>query len=72
MTEDSWEEVHEDEMGVGGICDRQYGYITATDFLDNLNSTLGIVGAISPKITGRQHSERFLDNRISIFCSSLR
>ena len=38
MTEDSWEEIHEDEMGIGGICDRQYGYMTATDCLGNLDS----------------------------------
>ena len=39
MTEDSWEEAHEIEMGTGGICDRRYGYMTATDCLHNLYVT---------------------------------
>ena len=41
MNEDSWEEFHEDEMGIGGICDRQYGYMRATDCLNNLGGTSG-------------------------------
>ena len=41
MTEDSWEEVYEDEMGIREICDSQYGYITTTNCLDNLDGTSG-------------------------------
>ena len=47
MTEDSWEEVHKDEMGIGGICDKQYGYMAATDRLDNLDGTSRAGGAHS-------------------------
>ena len=63
MTDDSWEEVHENEMGIGGICNRQYEYMTATNCLDNLNGTLGtggdhsyIRGAISQRTPSRQRS----------------
>ena len=41
MTEDSWKEDHKDEMGAGGICTRQYGYMTATDCLDRTSGAGG-------------------------------